>query len=210
MVGNAIKRHIADQLIIDDPTHDKYEAHLARCRQAFWEARYKRGKDGHVVADTFIWLWIDIIAHGKVYTIWGQKRISRVIDKFFTQSKLSAAMDFAGNLADDLLLFELTDSAKEYFYACQVDAQYGSKLVSLIKLKEKEVAEKAAYETSNYILAALINIGSQQWGKLMIKAVWTAYPLIFTDFAESLAEAVYQLDSAVSKRILDIVAVTDR
>jgi hypothetical protein len=209
MAGNAIERYVADQLIIDDPARDKSEEHLARCRQAFWEARYKRGKHGDVVADTFIWLWMDIIAHGKSHSISGQKHISRDIEKFFAQPKLSAAMDFSGNFAVDLLLFELTDSAKVYFYACMVDAQYGSWLASLIKLKEKEVAAKAAYEASNYILAALVWIGDQQWVKLTIKAVWTAYPLIFTAYPDLLGEMVHQLDSKVSKKILDIVAVPE-
>jgi hypothetical protein len=105
----------------------------------------RRQKKTDFLADSFVGLWVNLIINANNSSIFGGKRlISKEVEKFFKQPILLDAIQQAGESAENCLLYELTDSARIYFLECKTDSHYGSNMLGLIKLKEKEIANKTA------------------------------------------------------------------
>jgi len=195
-------RYDKDEQLINDPTQDESVRQQARFRQAFWKARFKRQKKSDFIADGFVGLWMNMVINS---VNGGRLATWREIEKFFQQPMLLDAILCAGESAAACLQAELTDSARIYFITCKTDSNYGSNLLGFVKLKEKEIANKTARDAAKNILAPLIHIKRPDYSSQMIKAVWTAWQLVFTDFPLMLDEKIRELDADTSRQISEII-----
>ncbi len=195
-----------DQLLIDDLSQDESVRQSARLRQAFWQARFKKVKHSDSLADSFVGLWanLSILGNGS-QTVFGKKQTVRDIEKFFKQPQLQEAIQSAGDDAKELLLAELSDSAEIYLQTCCSDSHYSSMLFGFVKLKDKDIAGKAARDVAYNIIGVLINIGRPAWSDQMIQAMWQKWPGVFPKYPDLLADQISGMDPEISRQILMIV-----
>ena len=207
MAEDPKSRYDNDEQLINDPAQEESVRQQARLRQAFWQARFKKLKKSDFIADNFVGLWANLVINSSNVGTFGGKRVTRKdIEQFFKQPLLQEAIKLAGESAEALLQAELTDSARIYFSACKTDSRYGSYMLGIMKLKEKEVANKAAREAANSILAPLIYIGRPAWSDQMIRAAWHAWQLVFTETPQLLDDKIHELDVETARQINDIIA----
>jgi len=199
---NPQSRYDKDEQLINNPAEDESVRQQARFRQAFWRARFIRQKKTDFIADSFLGLWMNLIINS---TNGGKHATSKEIEKFFNQPMLQDAMKQAGESAEACLLAELTDSARVYFLTCRTDTNYGSNLLGFKRMNDDEIVDKTARSAAKNILSTLIHIKRPACSDQMIKAVWNAWQLVFTDFPQRLEDKVRELDAETSCQILQIV-----
>jgi hypothetical protein len=196
-------RYDQDEQLINDQDRDESERQQARLRQAFWQARFKKQKKTGFIADGFVGLWMSLMMN---VNFGGKRLASKEIEKFFTQPLLLDAIRQAGDSAQAFLMEELTDSATTYLMTCRTDSHFTSNVMGFVRMKEIEIANKAARGTAVNILALLIEIGHPSHRDDLIRAFWNAWLQAFSDFPTMLSVKVREMDPKTSSQIMDIVA----
>lgn len=170
------------------------DAAAARERLLFWPARYE-AVDRHATryGDKFIEFISILLFYSQNYPSRGsQKRARKERDKFLSRPALVKAMADADH-PQEMLLQEFRDAAEVYLKACRDDKHYGSKLFELVKLKEDDVAAKAAGDVASGVMAYLVQLGMTPQTDLMILGLHMAWASVFSKFPDFLDEAIGNL-----------------
>lgn len=170
------------------------DAAAARERLLFWPARYE-AVDRHATryGDKFIEFISILLFYSQNYPSRGsQKRARKERDKFLARPALVKAMAEAVH-PEEALLQEFRDAAEVYLKACRDDKHYGSKLFELVKLKEDDVAAKAAGDVASGVMAYLVQLGMTPQTDLMIQGLHMAWTSVFSKFPDFLDEAIGNL-----------------
>lgn len=203
MNDNPRLKYEQDQQLIDDPATDGQARQAARLRQMFWQARYRPVRHSDLPADMFLALWANMVLDlASRRWFFPRKQIIRNLSRVFDQPSLREALAAAGAEGETMLLAELKDSARLYFSTCQKDTNYSSVLFNLIRMKDEQVAAKAASGAVEGILAPLLQIGETPWLDEMIAAVCSAYPEVFPGNAGTLDNKINELKPAMVERIM--------
>ena len=205
MNDNPRLKYDQDQQLIDDENVNEQDKKAARIRQLFWLARYQPIRHSDRLADTFLALWVNLLLEFTAHR-WTlpKKKILRNLSQVFDSPKLEAALIAAGSDANDLLFAELKDSARLYFTTCQKDSNYSSLLFNMIKMKDGQIAAKAASGAVDGILVPLLLIGGTPWRDEMIEAICSSYPEVFTENAGLFDENVKALKPEMIEAIARI------
>jgi hypothetical protein len=191
-----------DKQIADDPSRSDEDRQAARLRQLFWQARYQAVRHSKIPADTFLAFYANLALYTATSRMtFPRKRIMRDIDKFFSQPRLAEAMAAAGPLASDMLHQELYDAAVLYFTTCKTDTNYTSALFNIVKLKEHQIAAKAAGNAVDGMLAPLIMLGDFEWRDATVLVLCQAYAQIFPENGDDLDARINQLKPEIANRI---------
>ncbi|HAL73549.1 MAG TPA: hypothetical protein DCM45_00480 [Clostridiales bacterium] len=196
-----------DQLIIDDPAVSDQDRRAAQLRQMFWQARYQPVRHSDQPADTFLALWANL----QLYTAsrrWSipKKQIRKELNRVFENPQLQTALQAAGSESQNMMLSELKDSAVLYFTTCQKDTNYSSVLFNLIKMKDDQVASKAANGAAEGILLPLMLVEDLAWRDEMVEAVCSAYTEVFSEQADYLDQKIAGLKLPIVEEISRIRA----
>lgn len=178
------------------------DAAAARDRLLFWPARYE-AVDRHATryGDKFIEFISILLFYSQNYPSRGsQKRARKERDKFLARPALVKAMAEAVHPQEALLL-EFRDAAEVYLKACRDDKHYGSKLFELVKLKEDDVAAKAAGDVASGVMAYLVQLGMTPQTDLMILGLHMAWASVFSKFPDFLDEAIGNLPAEFQSAI---------
>jgi len=196
-----------DQQIIDDPSVSDQERKAAELRQMFWHARYQPVRHSEQPADTFLALWANLLLYTSSHR-WSmpKKQIRKDFNRVFESPQLQAALQAAGAERQNMMLLELHDSARLYFTTCQKDTNYSSVLFNLIKMKEDQVASKAASGAAEGILLPLLLVDNLAWRDEMIAAVCSAYTDVFSEQADLLDQKIAGLKPPIAGEIARIRA----
>ena len=202
MINNPKNKFEQDRQIAEDTSMPENERQAARLRQAFWFARYQPVRHSDLPADTFLALWanLSIISASRRW-VFPIKQIKRDLARVFSQPQLLEALAAAGPLASAMLRNELDDSARVYFTSCRTDSNYSSVLFNFVKLKDNQIASKAAAGAAEGILLPLIMIGEVPWRNEMIAAICDAFPVVFPEFAEALENKIGELKPEIAGQI---------
>ncbi|MHB1315747.1 MAG: DUF6553 family protein [Christensenellales bacterium] len=166
---------------------------------SLWPVRYKpMNKTNTKYADTFLGLWVTLVLNAKNPSFLGFNRSKQDIGKFFHQKELSQALDGMAD-PETALYHELLHSARTYVNTCKNDHQYGS-VLSMIKMKEENVARKIANDT-----AAVINyacrISLPKHTKEIINALYSAYKAEMPKYADLIDKSIDGFNPAVQSAI---------
>ncbi|HHU52839.1 MAG TPA: hypothetical protein GXZ43_02000 [Clostridiaceae bacterium] len=131
-------------------------------------------------ADLFIGLWLEL----KISVVQSQSMRSIInqekqLNNFFSKQEIITLLEENKQEAQKALYAEILDSALLYQSACLEDRHYGSKFFNLIRLKDDEIAYKAAKEVYNDIISALLGMNDYTWRNYMITALHVAYQEVF-------------------------------
>ncbi|NLJ69971.1 MAG: hypothetical protein GX328_00705 [Clostridiaceae bacterium] len=131
-------------------------------------------------ADLFMGLWLEL----KISVTQNQsKRViikqEKRLNEFFSKKEILAMLEENKEIAQKALYLEILDSALIYQKACLEDRNYGSKFLNLIRMKDDEIAYKAAKEVYQIIIPALMSMDNRFWRNQMITALHVAYQEIF-------------------------------
>ncbi len=173
---------------------DSPEKVIARDRLILWSARFFRiSRKEERYGDKFLELITSILFFSQNY---GSprlyKRARKDYERFFARPEFQQAMAAAIDKLRALQL-EFYDAAALYLRSCREDKHYGSRLFDIVKLKEEQVAEKAAVDVANNIMFYLVEIGMPQHADLLIKGLHQAWPIVFAKYPELLDEAIAAL-----------------
>jgi len=170
------------------------DAASARERLLFWPARYE-AVDRHATryGDKFIEFISILLFYSQNYPSRGsQKRARKERDKFLSRPALVKAMAESAH-PEQALLQEFRDAAEVYLKACRDDKHYGSKLFELVKLKEDDIAAKAAGDVASGVMAYLVQLGMTPQTDLMIQGLHMAWTSVFVKYPDFLDEAIGNL-----------------
>jgi len=194
-----------DQQLIDDAETSEQDKQAARLRQLFWRARYQPVKHSDRPADTFLGLWANLLLDSSARRLsFPKKQIRKNLSRVFEHPQLIEALSAAGPEGAGMLLEELKDSARLYFTTCRMDSNYSSLLFNMIKMKDDQVADKAARSTAKGILVPLLMLDEMPWRDEMIEAVCSAYPEVFTSDADCLDNKISELSPEMLDQITRI------
>lgn len=135
-------------------------------------------------ADLFIGLWLKLkisVAQSQSKRVIGKQE--KHLNKFFSNKEILTMLEENEQAVRKALYAEILDSALIYQRACLEDHNYGSKFLNLIRMKNNEIAYKAAKEVYQIIIPALMRMNEQIWRNQMITALHVAYQEIFAEDA---------------------------
>lgn len=182
-------------------------AAVARDRLLFWNARFEPiGRHELRYGDKFMEFIATLTFYSQNYPSKGaMKRARKDRDKFLSRPGLLKAMAEAAR-PQEMLLQEFYDTAELYLKACRDDKHYGSRLFDLVKLKEEDVAAKAAEDVAIGMMGYLCSLGMTPQTDLLVQALHQAYPAIFTNFPDLLDEAIARLPTEVRAMLYRVIA----
>ncbi|MGB4610051.1 MAG: DUF6553 family protein [Saccharofermentanales bacterium] len=135
-------------------------------------------------ADLFLGLWLELkISVVQSHSMRAIVKQEKQLNNFFSKKEIVALLEENKEIAQKALYAEILDSARIYQKACLEDRTYGSKLLNLIRMKDDEIAYKAAKEVYQIIIPALLAMSNRNWRNQMITAVHLAYQEVFRDNA---------------------------
>jgi hypothetical protein len=186
---------------------DGESAALARDRYLFWAARFEPiGRQAKRYGDKFIEFISLILFYSQNYpSRSAMKRARKDRDRFLGREALRKALTEAVYPLETLQM-EFVDAAELYLRACRDDKHYGSRLFELVKLKEKDVAEKAAEDLAVGIMSYLCQLGMTPETDLLIQALHPAYSVVFPKYAELLDEAIARLPNEINAILYRVLA----
>ena len=131
-------------------------------------------------ADLLMGLWLEL----KISVTQSQSkrmivRLEKSINKFFSQKEILTMLEEDTLAVQKALYAEILDSALIYQKANLEDRHYGSKFLNFVKMKDDEIAYKAAREVYQVIIPALMRMSDQIWRNQMITALHVAHQEIF-------------------------------
>ncbi|NLC84289.1 MAG: hypothetical protein GX749_04335 [Ruminococcaceae bacterium] len=173
---------------------DSQEKSIIRDRLLFWAARYvKLSRKEERYGDKFLELITTLLFFSHNY---GSprlfKRARKDYDRFFNTPEFQKAMSEAADTQQALRL-EFLDAAILYLRSCREDKHYGSRLFDIVRLKDDQIALKAATDIANNIMYYLYQLGMPQHADLLIQALHRGWSTIFMKFPELLNEAIAAL-----------------
>ncbi len=183
------------------------EAFEARDRLLFWPARFE-AVDRHATryGDKFVELLTILTYFSANYPSRGsQKRAVKERDRIFSRPALVKAMTEASHPLVSLEE-EFFDAAVVYFLACRDDKHYGSKLFDLVRLKDEDIARKAANDVAVNMMGYLCQIGLVPQSEVVIRALHRAWPTVFRQFPDFLDEFIQALPDDIRTTLVRILS----
>lgn len=186
---------------------DGPDADVARDRLLFWPARFHRvSRKEERYGDKFLELITVILFYSQNYPgTRSMKRARKDIEAFFARPAFRQAMAEAADPRKALLL-EFHDTAEVFLIACRDDKHYGSRLFEIVKLKEPEVADKAAQDVAMNIMQYLTQLGLPGQTDLLLMGLHRAWPIVFNAYADRLDEVIAELPDDTRAAIYRIIA----
>lgn len=183
------------------------DANVARDRLLFFPARFECvSRKEERYGDKFIELIATILFYSQNYPgRHAMKRARKDVDRFFGRPALKSAEASAENPRRTMLL-EFHDAAEIFLRACRDDKHYGSRLFEIVKLKEDEVAEKAARDVAVNIMHYLVQLGMPAQSDLLLMGLHRAWPIIFTRFPALLDDTIAELPDDDRAAIYRVIA----
>ncbi len=186
---------------------DGPDAAMARDRLLFWPARFfKVSRREERYGDKFLELITTVLFYSHNYPgTRNMKRARKDVERFFARPELRQALAEAAGPRQALLL-EFHDAAEVYLRACRDDRHYGSRLFDIVKLKEEEVAAKAAEDVAVHMMHYLVALGLPEQSDLLVMALHRAWPVIFDKTPGLLDEAIAELPDDIRAAIYRLTA----
>lgn len=183
-------------------------AATARDRLLFWAARFERvGRHENRYGDKFVEFISTLIFYSQNYPSRGaMKRARKDRDRFLARPVMLKAMAETTH-PKALLLQEFYDAAEIYLKACHDDKHYGSKLFELVKLKEEDIAIKAAEDVAIGMMGYLCQLGMTPQTDLLILALHKAYAAVFTKYPDLLDETISRQPTEIRTMLYHILSI---
>ena len=183
------------------------QAGLARDRLLFWFARFD--PVGHREArygDKFIEFISILIFYSRNYpSRSAMKRARKDRDKFLSRPALVKAMAETSH-PHMLFLQEFSDAAEIYLKACRDDKHYGSKLFDIVRMKESDIAAKAAEDVAIGMMGYLCQLGLDPQTELLIQALHKVFPTVFTQYPEYVDDLIAQMQTETRAMLYRVLA----
>lgn len=158
--------------------------------------------------DRFLSLWIEFkLLAGQGIGKRNAGRAKKFYEKFFADKELRRILEPVANV-DEIMFAQLIDSAEVYMRACKEDRQYGSKLFALMRMKDEEIAVKAANDVYDSIVQLLLILPRDDMRDRLIFAIHHAYQTVFDEYAIG-AEQYYARAEDVLEAFREAVAIEE-
>lgn len=182
-------------------------AALARDRLLFWGARFESiGRRAERYGDKFIEFISLLIFYSQNYSSRSaMKRARKDRDRFFNRPPMQKALHEAIH-PQELLLLEFNDAAEIFLRACREDKHYSSRLFALVKMKDNDVATKAAEDIAIGMMGYLCQLGMIPETDQLIRALHRAYPIVFDTYPDLLDETIARQSDEIRAMIYRVLA----
>lgn len=161
-------------------------------RRRLWELRYVQPRKNAPLADRYIALWLALDRWRKAGLA---PRKARAACKELEKMAFLLHPEGDAGLVQPLLHSELTHAVQLYLTTC-VQSNYGTMLMGMMRMKDEQIAGKAAKEVAEVTLAVPRWAGLDEAFAPLAPAARDAFALVFPSGAEALERAFAQHDQS--------------
>ena len=152
-------------------------------RKKMWELRYQKRDKMPEGVDYFIRSWMELFFISKKMGKMFHKKESHAKD--LVQIKKDFGFELAkeyGAVGEEVLYEELCHGVGLYIKLCQIDRQYGSLLMGIMKMKPKDLAVKIANEIHKLTVEVPKYLEQEEEFALLTKAAKESFWKVYAEY----------------------------